>query len=172
MSLVRKEARPHVGMLYLENKPCFHPRSHVKRHTVSCRPVPQLRGAFWRILMRLLPTVQGVMADLWPCLTTLLSSCCATSQIRLQLLCRQQAAIIQSSPRVWKEGNDCGWKGIRRSQKVTKQTTFWYFSLKKHGCNVCSLKRRIKAHCRARPSYSKTMKTLVSRTSVDGHTKG
>ena len=47
----------------------FHAKSHLQRHRSSCRLVPQLRTDFPRILMRLLPAVRGVMADLWPCLT-------------------------------------------------------------------------------------------------------
>lgn len=102
-------------------------QSHLKRHTASCRPVSRLRRAFQRTLIRLLPTVQGVMADLWPCWQqALLSSCCATSQMRLKLLCRQQAAIIHSSPRVWKEGDNCGWGWgeVKKSQDKPLFDTF------------------------------------------------
>ena len=45
---------------------------------------------------------------------------------------------------------------MRRSQKVTRQTAFWYFSLKKHDCNVCSLKSRIKPQCSATVLWFKT----------------
>ena len=65
MSLIRKqEIKWLLGMLCLENSPCFHAKSHLLRHTGSCGPVPRLRGGFPRILMRLLPAVRGVMADL------------------------------------------------------------------------------------------------------------
>ena len=70
MSFIRKqEIRWHLGMLCLENSLHFHAKSHLQRHRGSCRPVPQLRRGFPRILMRLLPAVRGVMADLWPCPT-------------------------------------------------------------------------------------------------------
>lgn len=111
-------------------------QSHLKRHTASCRPVPRLRRAFQRTLIRLLPTVQGVMADLWPCLT---------ASTLVILLCYQS-----NEAKITLQTTDCNytfksqslergrrlWLGMRRSQKVTRQTAFWYFSLKKHGSNV------------------------------------
>lgn len=94
------------------------------------------------------PRSGGIMADLWPCLraSSLVILLCYQSneaKIALQTTDCNYTFTSQSL-----EGGRRLWLGMRRSQKVTRQTAFWYFSLKKQGCNVCSLKKRRKPHWR------------------------